>query len=247
MRAATTFVASQPLLHNVFSRKNVMSVKHIAVGTPFGRLRVVGPADVRILPCGAKRAQSLCVCECGATKPIDNANLRSGKVRSCGCLVRDTRTSMHVTHGAARAGKLTPEYIAWRSMTSRCDNPGNDDYHNYGGRGISYHPTWSDFAVFFQYVGHKPSPKHSLDRFPNQNGNYEPGNVRWATPTEQGRNKRNNILLTFGGETLCLTEMADKYGMKEATVRRRIAMGWSTERSLTTPLYVGGWPPKPNV
>src|SRR5678816_2973212 len=82
----------------------------------------------------------------------------------------------------------TPEYNSWEHMIGRCTRPSYEFYHRYGGRGITVCERWRRFENFYADVGPRPSPKHSIDRFPNRNGNYEPGNVRWANPVEQGRN-----------------------------------------------------------
>lgn len=90
--------------------------------------------------------------------------------------------------------RKSPEYQSWLNMRGRCLDPKNNRYFLYGGRGITVDPAWQhDFAAFFSHVGHKPTPKHSLDRHPNPDGHYEPGNVRWATPQEQRRNRRDYI------------------------------------------------------
>lgn len=94
---------------------------------------------------------------------------------------------MYVKHNQSK----TPEYRCWLQIKARCFDPNHRAYPNYGGRGISMHPEWvHDFVSFFEYVGPRPSSKHSLDRYPNNDGNYEPGNVRWATWDEQANNRR---------------------------------------------------------
>lgn len=98
--------------------------------------------------------------------------------------------------------------------------------------------SWREsFERFVADVGERPSPQHSLDRFPDNNGNYEPGNVRWATRTEQGRNKRNNRLLTLNGATRCIAEWVEITGIPRSAISLRIdKLGWTAERALTEPL-----------
>jgi hypothetical protein len=120
-------------------------------------------------------------------------------------------------------------------MTSRCVNPANDAYQAYGGRGIAVCDRWQDFAAFAEDMGPRPSPLHTIDRR-NNNGNYEPDNCRWATPSEQQRNRRNNRLLTLNGETLCLAEWAERLGITDDMIRQRLdKLGWTIEQALTTP------------
>ena len=106
-------------------------------------------------------------------------------------------------HGHATDDGRTAEYEAWHSMIQRCTNPKNPGWKNYGGRGIKVCSRWLDFVNFLADVGRKPSPKHSLDRFPNNDGNYEPGNVRWATKSQQQSNQRLR--------TPCRTNKKGKY------------------------------------
>lgn len=127
-----------------------------------------------------------------------------------------------------------PEYEAWRSIRGRCLNPNDQAYPSYGGRGITICDDWRDsFPAFLRDVGPRPSAEHSIDRIDNNQG-YEPGNVRWSTRTEQGRNKRNNHLLTLNGETRCVSEWAEVIGIQATTLFRRIRKGWTVERALTT-------------
>jgi hypothetical protein len=92
-------------------------------------------------------------------------------------------------HGYARWQNKTPEYRIWEGARNRCRNPNNRSFARYGGRGITFHPAFDDFAVFFKEIGPRPSPQHSLDRIKNERG-YEPGNIRWATHAEQFWNSR---------------------------------------------------------
>jgi len=134
----------------------------------------------------AKRQQIVeCLCDCGISVNVTASNLPN--THSCGCLRSELRREVNTVHGLAR----TPEHDIWCGMKQRCGNPNDSAYEYYGGRGITVFEEWRrDFMAFYNHVGPRPSPEHSIDRYPNNDGNYEPGNVRWATRSEQARNKR---------------------------------------------------------
>lgn len=127
-------------------------------------------------------------CACGTVGIVRNAyTVKSGGTKSCGCL---NDKPHHETHGESAAGKWTPEYRAWVNAITRCHNPNATRFKNWGGRGIIVCEEWrNSYPAFLAHVGRRPSPKHSLDRYPNPDGNYEPGNVRWATLIEQANNR----------------------------------------------------------
>jgi len=140
------------------------------------------------------------------------------------------RTHGNQTHGMSSS----PEYRAWRTMISRCKNPNASAYKNYGGRGISVCQRWVEsFENFLSDMGRRPSGL-SIDRI-NNDGNYEPGNCRWATRTEQARNSRMAKPLTFRGETMCFSAWAERTGIHWLTLYKRIKRGWSVEKALVTP------------
>lgn len=137
-----------------------------------------------------------------------------------------------IIHGCAARDHRTPEHWAWTQMRARCRNPKCPSYKNYGGRGISVCPRWDSFAHFLVGIGPRPSDKHSLDRIDND-GDYEPGNVRWATRWEQQRNMRTNVLLTARGETLVLFEWARRLDVEPSTIQARLKRGWPVEDAVT--------------
>ena len=125
------------------------------------------------------------------------------------------------------------EYNAWRGMKGRCLNPNNDKWKHYGGRGITVCPAWvKSFDAFYAHIGPKPSPKHTLDRI-NNDGNYEPGNCRWAARAEQRPNNRNVRRLPDGRRA---HDVAKTAGISTITFCNRLKSGWTEHEALTTPV-----------
>lgn len=178
----------------------------VPAGTVFGRLTVIGEAEPR-----NRRRMMICRCECGNEKILDIAKLRSGHTQSCGCLHREVVAEL------ARTNPLIAEYrtsdkrreqtrcqatkhglshhphrVRWWAMMERCYNPDHPGFHLYGGRGITVCPGWHDLATFCAWMDANlgVAPKGmTLDRI-NNDGDYEPGNVKWSTQPEQLENSR---------------------------------------------------------
>ena len=147
-----------------------------------------------------------CICDCG-TRHIKTSAVLTRGVTYCShkCSLRPTVA----THGQS----YTREYRAWVSMKSRCNNSNHKNYADYGGRGITVYPAWGhDFEAFKAHVGAAPSPTHTIDRI-DSDGDYVPGNVRWATQKEQNRNRRNTLTVNVDGENIPLIEYAEANGV----------------------------------
>jgi hypothetical protein len=197
-------------------------------GQRFGRLTVVARAE------NNKRGQRQwgCECDCGNHVVILRASLRHGHTRSCGCLKKEKSTQharslnlKHDMHG-------TPTYQSYQSAKRRCQNPNDPSYADYGARGIKF--IYASFEDFLDDLGWRP-PGTTLERCDNA-GHYERGCCRWATPTEQNNNKRNNRLVTAFGRTRTLARWARETGINSQTLRGRLNKGWLPEKALIAPV-----------
>lgn len=170
---------------------------------------------------GRAKTTWLCRCDCGEHVEVRRSNLISGNSKSCGCIV-----------GKIACGWVnTPEYQAFKNAKNRCERAKDIRFLNYGGRGIKFR--FKDMAEFIAAVGPRPSPDHSLDR-KDLHGHYEAGNVRWATAKQQARNKTNNLMVMFRGETMPLKAACEAVGAPYKRAHARIRyQGWSVEMALS--------------
>lgn len=166
-----------------------------------------------------------CRCDCGNIKNVVNQNLKRGASMSCGCL----RVELITKHGKLDA----PEYNVWRGMIQRCTAGDDHKTRNYKKRGITVCPRWAvSFEAFLEDMGPRPSLKHSIERIDND-GNYEPGNCRWATMPEQHRNTRRTRFITVNGDRMCVADAALICGLHPTTVLRRLQKGMSETEAAT--------------
>lgn len=197
-------------------------------GVVFGKLT----ADVMVGVNKFGKSLWRCACECGGYSEVPIGSLRSGMTTSCGCYGREAARARcaeqairGTIHGHKRAGGGSPEYASWRAMHIRCLNPKHKAYHRYGGRGIVICDQWRTFENFLADMGLRPTLAHELDRWPNNDGNYEPGNCRWATTREQSRNRSDNRPIPTPEGTMFLCDAAELSGLGKSTLRARWVRG----------------------
>jgi hypothetical protein len=158
-------------------------ITDVPVGSRYGRLTVVGYAN------NSKSIAKL-VCDCGKPHAARASAISSGSIKSCGCLRNEKSRERFLVKNLTHGLRGTPEYSVWDNIKQRCFNPRHKAYINYGGRGILMCQEWaSSFMAFLDHVGYRPSRLHSIDRIDND-GDYEPGNVKWSTKSEQAMNRR---------------------------------------------------------
>ena len=199
-----------------------------------GTLKTVGPAF--FLPVGKQGRKcdfQVVQCSCDGkyhVKRVDD--MKSGRIVSCGCA-----KIVHGCHNKPETG-----YKCWESMLHRCRYTDKRNCRNHGGRGIRVCDRWQEphgqgFLNFLADMGPRPSMKHSIDRYPNNDGDYEPGNCRWATQKEQTNNTRRNVWIEHNGVSHTIAQWAALVGLDPGTLYSRIITGkWDIEKALTTPV-----------
>lgn len=198
-------------------------------GQRFGRLTAVAYFGVKGRT--AKHAWR-CECDCGRDVVVVGESLRSGNTTSCGC-----KKGAIATHGGTAGGTWSAEYTVWHSMLRRCRRPSCREFSRYGGRGITVCSRWigpGGFDAFLSDMGHRPSPTHSLDR-KNNDGNYEPGNCRWATRSEQANNRSTTKTVVFDGETMTIQELANRTGLRRQLIYSRLRNGRTVQEAISMP------------
>lgn len=187
-----------------------ISNKKALIGKKFGKLTVLEFSGKKGFHYTWK-----CRCDCGEIRnSIFATNLKRGLSKQCikcGHVEKGKKLSTHRLSGHK-------VYQCWSKIKMKCYNPSNSDFYLYGARGITmFHEWFNSFENFFSYIGVPPSNKHSIDRI-NNDGNYEPGNVRWATPIEQANNKRRSVRINFNGNPITIREASEISGIKAASI-----------------------------
>ena len=204
-------------------------------GLRFGRLQVIKLGDFYVDGCGTRRRKWICKCDCGNTCEVLSSPLKSGRTKSCGCLIHESSNSTHNLSG-------TRLYRIWQAMKNRCFNSKCPYYKHYGGRGIAVCEEWkNNFEMFYEWAmanGYKEDL--TIDRI-NNDGGYEPNNCRWATRKQQQLNRRNIKFLSFNGKTLTQKEWGLELGGGVSLVENRLLSGWSLEEALSTPVRKGSY------
>lgn len=225
-------------------------------GETYHRLKVIERDFEAETECEDYSTRWRCECQgseekfCGKIVTVSSAALRNGTTYSCGCLHSELASARlialnkeNATHGETGS----TEWLVWKGMVDRCHLPTNKDYSSWGGRGIRVCDGWRyDSKAFLDYIdatiGRKPPDKDVIDRIDND-GHYEPGNIRWATHTESARNRRNNVLLTHDGRTQCVAAWAEEARATGNTslgtttlYTRVITYKWVMEEALTRPV-----------
>jgi hypothetical protein len=175
------------------------------------------------------------LCDCGSKKTMNIHWIISGNSKSCGCLMREIAAELcrnKATHG--KSG--TRIYNIWIGIINRCNNSTWKEYAKYGARGIMVCNDWLDYKTFEYWVNSSGySDDLSIDRIDN-NGNYEPSNCKWSTPTEQANNRRSSVYLEYNGEIKTIANWSRVFNVSQGVIGQRVKMGWSIEDAISKPI-----------
>ncbi len=193
-----------------------------------------------------KSSQWVCLCDCGTATIVPRTALIKGQTVSCGCSQEDGMRAARLSHGDTSGGE-TPEYNTWLHIKARCYTTTCQDFPAWGGSGVTVCDRWlngdgeiSGFECFLKDMGRRPGDGYSIDRHPDPDGNYEPSNCRWATSTQQNRNRRNSRVFEWGGKMLHYADICALVGADPDVVRWRLDRGWSLERAINEPKHWRG-------
>lgn len=202
--------------------------RKIKVGEKYGRLITIE----KIKSAKGVKSRWLCVCDCGRSKSVIGSDLLGGKVKSCGCLLKEAKGRPTNENAKNRH----PLYATWNNMMSRCYNHNSTSYKRYGALGITVCDRWHTFELFVEDIGERPSKLHSVDRIKNNLG-YFKENCRWATDKEQARNRISNKLLMVDGVVKPLCEWSELSGISADVINKRFDKhGWSAYDSVFSPI-----------
>lgn len=197
----------QLLIHPVFIFMK-SKLKNL-IGQRFNRLTVLE----RYSAIGCRVVLWVCKCDCGNIARVASWDLRNSKTKSCGCYSRERQRKTKYKDNSYYKSR---EYTAWINMKTRCYNPKASKFANHGGRGIKVCDRWlNSFHNFIEDMGFAPTDKHTIDRFPNNDGDYEKNNCRWATNKEQSNNRRNNRVIEHNGISMNLCDWAIKFNINK--------------------------------
>lgn len=185
-------------------------------GKKFGMLTVIGLQDT-----DSRKTYWVCQCDCGNIKVVRSDSLKSGAIRSCGCM-KKAQEKINLTKHHSHKMSGTRIYHIWRGMKDRCYNVHSPSYYRWGGRGITICDEWKDnFSVFYSWAMENGySENLTIDRIDN-NGNYEPSNCRWATMEEQSRNRQSNVVIQIGNSKRTLKEWCEIFELEYGTILER--------------------------
>lgn len=195
-------------------------------GKRFGYLVVLRRAENQ-----GRRVAWLCKCDCGEETAVPAVRLVQGRRKSCA-------KNGHKFRPPDQPGitvKYKSEYRSWENMHDRCQNPKHKNFHNYGGRGIKVCASWNVFGNFLNDMGKKPDPSYVIERL-DVNGGYEPGNCKWIARTDQHRNRRNSIFVTYQGKKTYLPDLMNELGLSRQIVYNRLKLGWPLDVALALPV-----------
>ena len=199
-------------------------------GLTFGHWFVVcRKGTVKSVP-KSSHATWICRCVCGTQRILRTTDLSTGHPASCGC--------KRGRHQHTRRGYRSPVYAAWMGMKGRCEQPSNPGFTHYKTRGIKICKRWQIFENFLEDMGPLPGTGYTLDRWPDNTGDYKPGNCRWATRQEQANNRVTNVHLTYKGHDFTLAELARETGVSKELLRSRLFRSkqkWTVEGAIATP------------
>jgi hypothetical protein len=199
------------------------------IGKKFGKWIVT----IRVANKYGTRTRYLCECECGTKREVEGSSLRTGSSKSCGCVSTERISKLRLTHGKTK----TDIFVIWQGIKDRCYNEKGNHWNSHGKRGIKVYEEWihsfEKFELYIKTLGIRPEG-YTLDRI-NNDGDYEPHNLRWASPRTQANNTRSNRIIEFKSKRMTMAEWAREINISYKTLATRLYDGWSIEKALSTP------------